>query len=289
MNPIARVFIVINFVLSILYLGVAATLFSQKWDYREMYLDLKSNSEKMKKLMQDEKQDLDARITNLRTLATEKEKSAKEYREKHQKILEENNQFKRENQDFKTSLTKISSDIKEINDRLRDKDNRISELEKNIENEKQVTEGASKAKEEAQNEQQRLEIQLSNLQGELAEKEKLLQRSQKELFEAKQIIRAVKEAGVNIPALFKRAKPLDGQIVAVSEQVPIVMLSLGSDRGVEKGYQFTVFRNNQFIGRVVVEEVYKDMSAARIIKDMTVKAVKRGDSITTRIGGGGSF
>ncbi len=254
-----------------------------------MYLEQKSDREKEAKRLKEEKQDGEARIANLRALATEREKTAKEYKDKIQRIGEENNQLKRENLDFKTSLTKIGTDIKEINDRLRDKEARITELEKTIDNQKQVMEDATKAKEEAQNEQQRLEIQLSNLQGELAEKEKLLQRSQKELVEAKQVIRAVKDAGVNIPALFKRAKPLDGEIVAVSDQVPIVMINRGSDRGVEKGYQFTVFRGNQFIGRITVEEVYKDMSAARIVKDMTVKAIKRGDNVTTRIGGEGSF
>lgn len=289
MNQIARVFIVVNLVLSVLYLGFAATLLSQKWDYREMYLEQKSEREKEVKRLKEEKQDGEARIANLRALVTEREKAAKEWKDKHQVITEKNNQLSRENLDFKTSLSKIDTNIKEINDRMRDKEARISELEKTISDQKLVMEEATKAKEEAQNEQQRLEIQLSNLQGEMAEKEKLLQRSQKELVEAKQIIRAVKEAGVNIPALFKRAKPLDGQIVAVSEQVPIVMINLGSDRGVEKGYQFTVFRSNQFIGRVTVEEVYKDMSAARIVKEMTVKAIKRGDNVTTRIGGEGSF
>lgn len=254
-----------------------------------MYLEQKSEREKEVKRLKEEKQDGEARIANLRALVTEREKAAKEWKDKHQVITEKNNQLSRENLDFKTSLSKIDTNIKEINDRMRDKEARISELEKTISDQKLVMEEATKAKEEAQNEQQRLEIQLSNLQGEMAEKEKLLQRSQKELVEAKQIIRAVKEAGVNIPALFKRAKPLDGQIVAVSEQVPIVMINLGSDRGVEKGYQFTVFRSNQFIGRVTVEEVYKDMSAARIVKEMTVKAIKRGDNVTTRIGGEGSF
>ena len=117
----------------------------------------------------------------------------------------------------------------------------------------------------------------------------MLQRNEKELWEAKQIIRAVKEAGVNIPSLFKPAKPLDGQIVKVSLKVPLVMVSLGSDDGVKKGYQFTVYRENRYIGRITIEEVYPDMSAGRILKEMTVKAVKQGDKVTTRIGGGGSF
>lgn len=289
MSNIAKVFIVVNFVLSAVYLAFSATLLSQKWDYRQMYLEsLYKNAKQMEEL-KNEKDDANSKIETISEHLALTKKTAKEYQEKFKLKQEEVSRLKRKNESFDIKLSKITADIKEINSRLEKKETRISELETARDRQKEIAEEAIKAKEEAQDSEQRMEIKLSNLQGEIAEKEKLLQRSEKELWEAKQIIRAVRAAGVNIPSLFTKAKPMDAKIVAVSKDVPLVMLSIGSDDGVKKGYQFTIYRESRYIGRVVIEEVYKDMAAARILKKMTIRAIKKGDNATTRIGGGGNF
>lgn len=289
MSNIAKVFIVINFILSIFFLGFAATLLSQKWDYRQMYLETGYRYEMQKQKLEDNMQETNKRLASLNDAIVEAKKTAKETKEENARLAKENEDLKRKNQEAGTALATIGADIKEINNRLEKKETRISELEGDRDRQKATAEEAIKAKEEALDEQQRMEVQLSNVQGEMAEKEKKIRHFEKELSEAKQIIRAVRESGVNISALFKKAKPMDGNIIAVSQDVPIVMISLGTDEGIEKGTQFTVYRGSQFIGQVVVEEVYKDMSAARIIRNMTVKNIQKGDSVTTRIGGGGSF
>ncbi len=289
MSNIAKIFIVINFVLSILFLGFAATLLSQKWDYRQMYLETSYRHELQKQRLEENLRESANRLKSLNETIVEAKKTTKETKEENIRLSKENDELKRKNQEYSTTLASIGADIREINNRLDKKEDQITALESAKNEQQKIAEEAKKAKEEAQDEQQRMEIQLSNLNGELADKEKQLQLAGKELLEARQIIRAVREAGINIPSLFKKSKPLDGTIIAVSNEVPLVMISLGTDEGVEKGYQFTVYRGSQFIGQIVVEEVYKDMSAARVVKQMTVKSVQKGDSITTRIGGGGSF
>lgn len=291
MNQVAKVFVVVNFILSALYLGFAATVLSQQWDYRQMYVEQKILAQQQLKEDDEKLKDLEARLLNFRALVTDREKAAREKYLENERIKKDNEELKRQNQSFHTLLDKVSTDVKEINNKLGEKEARITKLEEERDRQKEIADKYLRDKESAEDERNRMEIQLSNLQGELSEKEKLLQRSQKELLEAKQIVRAVRDAGVNIPALFKRAEPVDGQVVAVSSdpQVPLVMISVGRDRKVETGYQFTVYRGSQYIGRVTVETVYPDMSAARIIKEMTPRAIQRGDSVTTRIGGGGSF
>lgn len=290
MTNIAKVFIVINFVLSILYLGFAATLLAHKWDYRQMYLDMAYRHEQESREFQNKMNDADKRAENFEKYLSEAKELANKYKKDLQTLQKTHEELKRKSDSDSATLANISAEIKDINGKIAKKDDRIKELEDEKERLKGVVEEARKAKEEALNEQQRIEFELSNQQGALAEKEKLLQKAEKELWESKQIIRVVRDAGVNIPNLFKPAKALDGQIVSVSNDVPLVMISLGTDDGVQKGYQFTVYRQNNYVGRVTVEEVYKDMCAARIIKDMTVKSIKQGDSVTTRLGSsGGSF
>ena len=75
---------------------------------------------------------------------------------------------------------------------------------------------------------------------------------------------------------------IDGQIVAVSGQQGIVVLSVGSDDGVESGHVFAVFRGDTFIGKVRATKVTKDLSGARILYLDGSVSIQAGDSATTR-------
>ncbi len=286
-NSIAKVFIVINFVLSAIYLAVTGMFLSQKWDYRQMYLEQSYQSEIKNKALDDSLKETQKRLELITQTATEARKKNSKIAEENNKLIQENANLQAKNKQHELNYTNISTQISEIRSALTAKDNQIAELQQKEEKYKQEVDLAKKAKDEADNEQQRLQILKDNLEGELAEHKRLLQISEKELREAKLVIRAVQNSGVKIDTIGSTVKPLDGEVVAVSDDVPILMLSIGSDQGVEKGYQFTVYRGNKFVGRVIVEEVYKEMSEAKIIRDMTVEKPKKGDKVTTRISGGG--
>jgi predicted RNase H-like nuclease (RuvC/YqgF family) len=280
-----KAFIIVNCILSILFFAVSIVLLSHQFDYRQLYLEQQKNYDH-------EVSNLKQEVAN-KVVESEKYQQAKstvEEKYNHRDLEYTNEKRRREDLEgqlgeYKIKFGSMQEDIKDIKERLVEKEQRIAELEKEKDNLKLVKEEAIKDREEAKEEQQRLELALSDLQGEMAEKEKLLQKSEKELSEARMIIKSVQDSGVSITSLFQRTKPMNGQIVAVSREVDLVMLSVGEDEGVAKGDKFTVYRGSQFIGQVVVEEPYKDMSAARIIKDMTKKEIQKGDSVTTRIGG----
>lgn len=272
-------------------MALSGALLAQRWDYYQKYLEEKAKAEKNKESLETQLRDLKGQEDNYK-------KYVDEYREKSDKFEQDYNdaetqrkKLERKNQTYEASLKDISASLSQIKTSLTLKDEEIKNLKNQIDKYKDLTEEAIRKKEEAIDGQQKLNLELGNLQGEINDKENQLQRIMKELWESKQIISAVRSAGVNIPALMTRARPLDGQIVAISDDnnIPIVMVSIGKDDGVEKGYQFTVYRGSEYIGRVVVEEVYKDMSAARILSNITPGTIRKGDNVTTRIGGGGSY
>ncbi len=65
----------------------------------------------------------------------------------------------------------------------------------------------------------------------------------------------------------------------------MVMISVGSDDQVRKGYRFTVYRGERYVGKVEVEKVFSDMCSARILSDWTKEKIKEGDDVSTGIGG----
>ena len=73
---------------------------------------------------------------------------------------------------------------------------------------------------------------------------------------------------------------LAGKVVAVHLGVGLVMLNLGESHGVEKGMSFVVRRAKDYVGLVVVEEVFPDMASARIDTRFQKMEVREGDDVT---------
>lgn len=286
MSSIAKVFIIINFVLSVLFLGFAATLLSQQWDYRQVYLETKYQYAQEKQNWESSENEVQGYVENLRSLLNQRTSLLKETQAKIADYETQNNELRAWKDNVSQSLKAIDNRIDTLDTRIEEKDRRIAELTREKQDKASDLRRAEEEARTAKDEQETIQLELDRYRGRLAETEKMLQRSRRELWEAKQVIRSVQSVGVNIQAIMQKAPPLEGQIVAVSPKVPLVMLSIGSDEGVQQGYQFTVYRGSRYIGQVVVEEVYSDMCAARIVRDMTRHALQRGDRVTTRIGGG---
>jgi hypothetical protein len=78
---------------------------------------------------------------------------------------------------------------------------------------------------------------------------------------------------------------IDGRVAAVDDfaDPPLVLLSVGSDHGVEKGHHFSVYRGSQFVAKVVVERVLRDSCGCRVLFVADGQAIQVGDAAATRL------
>lgn len=90
--------------------------------------------------------------------------------------------------------------------------------------------------------------------------------------------RCFPETFCRLPAL-----GVDGKIVAVNHKVQMVMIDRGLDAGVHRGMHMTVYSGDGYLGKVVVEEVWKNMCSARIDARYARGKVAEGNDVTTRI------
>ena len=74
-----------------------------------------------------------------------------------------------------------------------------------------------------------------------------------------------------------------GKVTAVDRMLGIVVINVGERNGVKSRYGFTVYRGEKFVGKIVVEEVFPDMSSARYGRTMKTH-VNVGDEVTTKLG-----
>ncbi|GIW72163.1 MAG: hypothetical protein KatS3mg102_1705 [Planctomycetota bacterium] len=71
--------------------------------------------------------------------------------------------------------------------------------------------------------------------------------------------------------------------VDTSTEPASVLLSVGKDQGVERGYQFTIYRRDTFIGKVVVTKPMRDSSGARVLFTAPGQQIRAGDTAATRL------
>lgn len=73
-----------------------------------------------------------------------------------------------------------------------------------------------------------------------------------------------------------------GRVTAVDKPLGLCVVSVGYLHGVRSRDTFIVHRGEHYIGRIVIDDVYPDYSAARYGREMRAD-VEPGDRITTRL------
>jgi hypothetical protein len=76
---------------------------------------------------------------------------------------------------------------------------------------------------------------------------------------------------------------INGAVLGVGSKSGLVMLNVGEEDGVKVGLEFTVYRGNTTVGKVVVMKVNANRSTARILPDLTKEKVQPGDKVSTHV------
>jgi len=95
--------------------------------------------------------------------------------------------------------------------------------------------------------------------------------------------RARKAAARRISLKARRPPAIEAKVVAVKADITpaLVVLSVGSKDKVQKGFEFTIYRDKLFVAKVVVEHVLKDNSGCRVLFTAEGEAVFQGDRAAT--------
>ena len=80
------------------------------------------------------------------------------------------------------------------------------------------------------------------------------------------------------------AATICGKVLAVDKMVGVVVISVGELQGVRARYAFIVYRGDKFIGQIVVDDSFPDMSSCRYGRTMKGH-VEVGDEVTTQLVG----
>lgn len=70
----------------------------------------------------------------------------------------------------------------------------------------------------------------------------------------------------------------DGRVMIINRDYDFIVMSLGKNHGVSVGQEFQVVRGDEVLGKVKVEQVYDDISAAALMPGSKKDAIRAGDS-----------
>lgn len=284
MSALAKVFVIIVLILSVAQSAVYSTVFYHRTNWRKNYENVRQDYIKLAQHKDNLVQVREQRIRTLQQVINDYKDDVITYRNN---LSSES----RINLMLKTSLAQkiqehemLSHDHAKTVTQIKTLNETIDRLRQRIEDLRNKYGNARQREELAQAQVARLIRIKTDLESDLSEikKQYLDSRKAQEALAIKlDILRGegypVDEVGDGM------APSIKGEVVAVIKNIDpnLILISVGDNMKVKKGYKFTIYRGNEFIARVVVEKVLPRFAGARVI--FSRKPIETGDSAATHI------
>jgi len=287
---VARVFVVLNLILSVAFLIFALQIWTAKTKWQKMY-------EEERKAAIEKKAEVQKRTIELSEDVVRKEEWIKQHKQR---------------------VRELYGKVQEANDNILQLQSRIGEAEAKVSmwqalNEELVRENSRRADELAKvkgvllKQQQAVQVARDNevkARNEKAEMENELNATKQTLAALARDKRTIEDDLAiqtrRIETLLAKNVPVwdylqedpeatqpyipDSLVLGVKPELNLVMISVGSAQGVKPGYRFTISRGDQYIAKAQVERVYPDMCSARLL--LKKGEVQVHDEVKSRVSSG---
>ena len=281
MSVVAKILIVLNLVLAVVFLGASASFLGQKESWKTKY---ETDTAELK----DKNANLTTQVAEKEGLFRQQESAAMNYKNERDTLAAKIEQAEVDLQQFRDNYNKLNADNNRLSETYKNALAQIDQLRQDLSNANTAKDSAlaeARANTDTANnavtEQKRLESELMDAQDQIAGLEKKIVALSKELETAGVMLQAYKDKFGVISELVS-APALTAKVSAVDEKLNIVVLSIGKDEGVKPGYEFTVYRGDKYVGKVVVDDVAKDHCSGYSKKELQQGPIQVGDDARTR-------
>ena len=286
MNTLSKVFVVVNLVFAALFCASTLTLYSKRVDWKDAYKESEKKYEDFEK-------EKDAEITQLQKEKTALQSTLDQTVVSNKAFFEKNAELQSELKNQGVARYEAEQERRLLADRIEAATLELDRRYKHIERMHRIVLTQQKAYEiskanmrNALNEKMEMENEANNSRHRLVASQKEKARLEKDLHHNSWVIQKLQDSGVPVQDIVFGAgdQPdvdIHGKVLAVRPEVNLIMVSVGTDQKVRKGYRFTVFREDRYIGKVEVEKVFANMCSARILSEWTKEKVKEGDDVST--------
>ena len=86
-------------------------------------------------------------------------------------------------------------------------------------------------------------------------------------------------AGTALPVSATSSQASEGQVVVVNREYDFIVMNLGKNHGLSVGQEFQILHGQEVLGKVKVEKVYDELSAAAILPESKKDSIREGDTV----------
>ncbi|HAT11776.1 MAG TPA: hypothetical protein DCS97_14560 [Planctomycetes bacterium] len=294
MSLALRIFIVLVLVMTLAFMFIQMTLFATKENWKRRWdTETKALAAELKQstqLLTTESAQKVRAENQVASLQTEIQNGQAKVKELEGQITERANRI----QNLERDLSKGQTDYNALKE---DYQAQSKSLDMVRQRNGELTNIASVARAVAFNLNVKLaevEDDLNNLQTEYTKRGEDLEKTNSELKQANAFIAQVREKYSKVYDSLKdekgSVKVLRAMVAAVRPnpqgQQEFVMLSIGTEEGIEEGQEFIIYRDSKYICKVRVEKIMNDMAPARIIPsswNTNGLTIQQGDQAANRL------
>lgn len=282
----AKILIITMLVLSLTFAAMSGVLFAKRQDYRaELALANATSAEKLGKAnqaidrLESEKSDLatelSAKQTELSTTKGQVDLLTNDLQAMRGNVEQLQSTLAKE-QDSVATLAQANESLVSRNDVLTKENNTVRQenitLTKNLADEQNTVNTLKNEVASLTEERQTLQSNLADARETINLNEEVFAELSKRNIEAQSVI-----AGLTAVPQIK------ARVMTVDPETNLVVINAGSEQGVRKNFEFTIFRGDKFIAKVNVFDTNEDMSAARIVSQSKDIDIRQGDQAWTRL------
>lgn len=285
MSTLSKVFVVLLLVVSLVYLGISATLFEQRIDLMKKYeLERGRHADTIKQrdlVIAHYKADIEQSKREILVREDEVRRLNQELRDNQERLTRAMTDI----DDLKTQLQQLNVRLGEAIDHLKAATRYAEELRKKLEETTSDANAARAERDQALYEMQTAKRQLDIANKDLGDLERQHVELAKELDKLKLMIDEMVKAGIDVTAIAAHDVPknIKGHVMAVSDQFNVAVLSVGADDGVKMGYPFTISRGDKFVAKATVDSVERDWCTVHWEPTMAKGPVMINDDAATSV------
>ena len=203
------------------------------------------------------------------------------------KIDEELARLRKEFSETQQKLAKAIETQETLSRSIEDREKEIGRLTKDLEQTRTQNKEVATQLSELQTERETIKRQLTDLEKAKGELEaKVTELSGQPTVELDKVLVTNAQApastagGSNVaPSGQSASTASSGQIMVVNREYDFIVMNLGKNHGLSVGQEFQIVRGNEVLGKVKVEKVYDELSAAAILPESRKDSIREGDTV----------
>jgi hypothetical protein len=283
MSAIGRIFVILNLVLAAAFVGWAATSLAKGSDWMKQYEEEKAAHEATKAELQTQ---LDDRQNTLNAERTQKDK----FREERDSMQAERDRLTKDLEEARRANDQLRGDVSKIQETLGAYNSTIAQItaakDAAVQKQMDLTSERDAARAESEKAliaQRDAQDNLAKAQAQIADLERNYTSAKEDISHKEAIIAQATAQGMDLTG---QAMPaINGRVLQVNTQLNpgLVMLNVGSEQGVKRGFTFQIYSGSTWKGQVRVENVQANMCSAVVLNLQKGQQIAQGDNAATHL------